>query len=151
MTLLRRRPRTAPGERVLLGFDFGTRHIGIAVGQEITATARPLTSVERRSNRPDWDAITALIEAWQPDGLVVGIPYHLDGTESPLTRLARRFGQQLHGRFGLPVFEADERLSSATAAREAMGRRGAITKADLDPLAARIILEDWLGAHGAQG
>jgi putative Holliday junction resolvase len=147
----RRQPRTATGERLVLGFDFGTRHIGVAIGQEITASARPLTGVRRQGNRPDWESIAALIRDWQPDALVVGIPYHLDGSDAPLTQPARRFGRQLQGRFDLPVFEVDERLSSAAVTPAAKRRRGIPVKADLDALAASVILEDWLRTGGGHG
>lgn len=140
---------TALGQRTLIAFDFGTRKIGVAVGQEITATASALTTLHAAQNRPDWDAIDKLLKQWQPDALVVGVPVSMDDREHTMTRAARRFGRQLHGRFGLPVFEAEERLSSreareVTTRARAAGARGKVRRGDLDPVAAQIILQDWL-------
>jgi len=140
---------TAPGERTLLGFDFGRRKIGVAIGQELTASARELDTVSCTDGRPDWDAIARLIGRWRPDALVIGVPYHMDGREHEITEAARRFGRQLHGRFGLPVFEVDERLTSREArehiaGQRAAGLRGRARKGDVDRAAARIILQDWL-------
>ena len=137
------------GQGTLMGFDHGTRKIGIAIGQEITAAARPLTILANRNRRPDWDAIAGLIHEWRPDLLVVGLPYHLDGSESEQTRRAARFGRQLHGRTGLPVDTMDERLSSEAARttfadlrRAGIRKRGA--HKPLDDLAAALILEHWM-------
>ena len=129
------------GAATLLGFDYGTRRIGVAVGQQVTGTASALETVPVRDGRPDWARIEALIHTWQPHALVVGIPYHMDGKAQPMTESARRFARQLHGRFGLPVHEADERLSSWSAEQlpAAAGRRD-----DIDALAAQLILQDWL-------
>lgn len=123
----------------LLGFDFGERRIGVATGQTVTRTASALTTLHWGPEAPlPWDRIAALVAEWQPAGLVVGLPLHLDGTESEMAARARRFARQLEGRFGLPVHLVDERLSSWQA--EAMGRRGEVVDAE----AARIILQDWL-------
>jgi putative Holliday junction resolvase len=135
--------------RTLLGFDYGTRKIGVAVGQEVSCTAAPVTTLAARGSQPDWDAIAGLIDSWRPDALVVGIPRHLNDAEHEITRAARRFGRRLHQRFGLPVFEAEERLSSreargVTAQQRAAGRRARVRKGDLDRVAAQIILQDWL-------
>lgn len=129
--------------RTLLGFDFGTRRIGIAVGQELTHTARALVTLNSRDGGPDWAGISRLIEEWQPDALVVGLPLNLDGSESESSRLARRFGNRLAGRYNLPVFTADERLSSSEA-EAILAERGHYDKADIDKLAAQLILQGWL-------
>ena len=89
------------GNRSLMGFDFGTRSIGIATGQEITGTASPLTSLKANDGIPDWSQLEKLLKEWQPDLLVVGLPLNMDGTEQEMTVRARKFGQRLHGRFGL--------------------------------------------------
>ncbi len=141
---------TRPGERTLLAFDFGTRRIGVAVGQEFTASASPLTTLTPVQNRPDWDAIARLINEWKPDALVIGVPYHMDGTAHEMTEAARRFGRQLAGRFGLPVHEADERLSSDEAERRTGSHRRQ-RKGDIDRVAAQVILEDWLRQQQEQG
>lgn len=143
--------------RTLLGFDFGTRRIGVAVGQELTGQARPLTVVRaRRDGGPDWDTISRLIAEWRPDALVVGMPLHMDGSEHELTRLARRFGNRLAGRYNLPVHRVDERLTSVEAERllaeagadtdrqRGRRRRTGNAEADVDSLAAALILQAWL-------
>lgn len=129
--------------RVLLGFDFGIKRIGVAVGQELTRTARELETLNSPDGGPDWKGISRLIEQWQPDALVVGLPLNLDGSDHEVTRLARRFGNRLKGRYNLPVFTIDERLSSVEAERMLAGDR-VFDRAAVDKLAARIILESWL-------
>lgn len=131
-------PNKHPRVLRLLGFDFGEKRIGVATGQMITGTAEPLKVITSRDRKPDWTAIEALIREWNPDALVVGIPLHLDGSRQPMTAAAEKFGRQLEGRFGLVVYQADERLSSD----------GAITNGNnteiIDALAAQIILESWM-------
>ena len=131
--------------RTLLGFDFGTRRIGVAVGQELTRTATALTTLNSADGGPDWTAIGRLIKEWQPAALVVGLPLNLDGSESESSRLARRFGNRLTGRYNLPVFTADERLSSSEA-EAILAEQGRFEKADIDKLAAQLILQGWLEA-----
>ena len=132
--------------RVALGFDFGRLRIGVAVGEGVTNSARPLRTLPVRRQRPDWDAIGRLIAEWRPDLLVVGVPRHADDTASTVIEAALRFGRQLHGRFRLPVATIDERLSSWEAeqrqleAATAGHRRG---EAALDAEAAAVILESW--------
>ena len=127
--------------RTLLGFDYGTKHIGIAVGQEITHTAMALETVSLRHNKPDWEAISRIVAEWQPEAFVIGLPLSQDGGETAVSRAARRFGQQLHGRFHLPVHTMDEHLSSHAATQLAgkTSGRGAI-----DKFAAQVILQTWL-------
>ncbi|MFO7594560.1 MAG: Holliday junction resolvase RuvX [Pseudomonadota bacterium] len=129
--------------RLLLGFDFGLKRIGVAVGQELTGSARELETLTSPDGGPDWKGINRLIEQWQPDALVVGLPLNLDGSDHEVTRLARRFGNRLKGRYNLPVFTIDERLSSVEAERLLTGE-GRFDKEAVDKLAARIILESWL-------
>ena len=135
--------------RTLLGFDFGTKRIGVAVGQELTRTATALATLTSPDGGPDWQEITRLIEEWQPDALVVGLPLNLDGSESESSRLARRFGNRLAGRYNLPVFTADERLSS-TEAEAILAEQGPVEKADIDKLAAQLILQSWLEANNGK-
>ena len=127
--------------QTFLGFDFGEKRIGIAVGQQVTGSATALTTVHARNNKPDWDTIARLIEEWKPDALVVGIPYHMDGSEQAMTQAAERFCRQLEGRYHLPVHRAEERLTSYVV--EA-GLAGTSEKGDIDPLSAQVILQDWL-------
>ena len=128
--------------QTLLGFDFGKKRIGIAVGQCVTGTATALCTVETRRGAPGWERISSLVGEWRPDALVVGLPRHADGTDSDITRGARKFAQQLEGRYRLPVYLMDERLSTQTAATlQQEDRHG---KVGLDAIAARVILQDWL-------
>ncbi len=131
-----------PENGCILGFDYGERRIGVAVGEHLTRTARPLTTLTSRDGKPDWTAIHHLLEEWHPARLVVGLPLHLDGKEQSMTDRARRFGNQLHGRFGLPVSYADERLTSAEATRLLAGKDH--NKAAIDKVAAQLILQSWL-------
>jgi putative Holliday junction resolvase len=129
--------------RSLLGFDFGRKRIGIAVGQKVTGTATALCTLTSGDDRPDWDAISRLIGEWRPDALVVGLPLHADGSESEMSRAARKFARQLEARYRLPVHTMDERLSSHTAA-EQQRREDRQDRAGIDAIAARIILQNWL-------
>lgn len=118
-----------------LAFDFGTRRTGMASGNRLTRSATPLGTI-RAEGGARWAPIEAQVRAWQPDALVVGVPFHPDGAEHENTRRARRFARQLHARLGLPVYEVDERYSTAEA--HAQGAR------DPDAAAAAIILEQFL-------
>ena len=126
----------------LIGFDFGPRKIGVAIGQTITATAAPLTTLRSHDDRPDWPRIEALIREWQPEAAVVGLPCNMDDTETVIAPLARRFARQIQGRFGLPVHLVDERLTTL-AARQILGRK-ATSREVVDAMAAKLLLETWL-------
>ena len=130
--------------QTLLGFDYDTKRVGVAVGQDITRTVTPLTTLHSQNNKPDWDAISKLITEWQPDRLVVGLPLHLDGSVQALTERVQRFGNQLKGRYNLPVEMVDERLTSHEAETELAARGGKTAKAEIDALAAALILQSWL-------
>ena len=127
----------------LLGFDFGTQRIGVAVGQSITRTATALCTVNARNAQPDLDRILELIDDWRPDALVVGLPLHADGSDSGTTTAARKFAQRLEEQTCLPVHMIDERLSSH-AAKQLQHRDKAGGKAGIDAIAAMIILQNWL-------
>jgi putative Holliday junction resolvase len=99
----------------LLGFDYGTQKIGVAVGQTITHTARPLDTVAVNSSIPTWDHLDKLMAEWHPDGLVVGLPLSADGDETPMCDEARRFGHALESRYHLPVYWIDESLTTKEA------------------------------------
>jgi len=120
--------------QTLLAFDFGLKRTGTAVGNTLTRTARPLRTIAAEGDAR-FAAIAALLAEWQPDALVVGVPFHPDGAEHENTRRARRFARQLHGRFGLAVHEVDERWSTTEAL--AAGAR------DADAAAAALLLEQW--------
>ncbi|WP_312239640.1 Holliday junction resolvase RuvX [Pantoea sp.] len=135
--------------QTLLGFDFGTKSIGVAVGQQLTGTARPLTALKAQDGTPDWNLIERLLKEWQPDLVVVGLPLNMDGTEQLLTARARKFANRLHGRFGIRVELQDERLSTVEA-RAALFERGgyrALNKGHVDAQSAVIILQDWFDNH----
>lgn len=140
-------------EGAVLGFDFGTTRIGVAVGQTITRTASPVTTLSAHHGQPDWSAVAALIKDWQPVALVVGLPSNMDGTPGQTTEAARRFAQQLEGRFALPVQLADERLSSRAAeellADSHLSRKRRHDKRAVDAFAAQVILEAWLNDRGS--
>lgn len=133
----------------MLSFDFGTKSIGVAIGQQLTGTARPLTALKANDGAPDWNKIEALLKEWQPDRVVVGLPLNMDGTEQPLTVRARKFANRLHGRFGVQIELHDERLSTVEARAELFERGGfrALSKGSVDSLSAVIILESWFENH----
>ena len=134
--------------QTLLGFDFGKQRIGIAVGQSITATATALCTINARHAQPDWDRISEIIADWHPDALVVGLPLHADGSDSAITRAARKFAQQLQARSCLPVHTMDEKLSSH-AAKQLLLQDKTGAKAGIDAVAAMIILQNWLATDDA--
>ncbi len=133
----------------LLGFDFGTKSIGVAVGQQLTGTARALAALKAQDGIPDWNLIGKLLKEWQPDYVVVGLPLNMDGTEQPLTDRARKFANRIHGRFGVRVEMQDERLSTVEARADLFERGGfrALQKGQVDSQSAVIILEDWFDTH----
>lgn len=131
----------------ILAFDYGLKQIGVAVGNGGTGTAEPLTVLSARDGQPRWEDIAELISEWKPDLLLVGDPLNMDGSPSEMALRARRFARRLHGRFGVAVEMADERLSSfevKQAQREA-GHRGDYRRRPIDSLAAQLILQEWLG------
>ncbi|KAB7624463.1 Holliday junction resolvase RuvX [Alkalilimnicola sp. S0819] len=131
-----------------LAFDFGERRLGVAVGQSLTGSARPLETLDCRQGIP-WERLRALLDQWAPAGLVVGLPLHADGSPSAMSEAAERFARRLHGRYHLPVHHVAELLSSVEA--EARLRESGGHKAGLDAVAAQVILETWFAeaAHGA--
>ncbi|WP_029684335.1 Holliday junction resolvase RuvX [Tatumella saanichensis] len=135
--------------KTLLGFDFGTKSIGVAVGQQLTGTARPLKALKAQDGVPDWALIEKLLKEWQPDLVVVGLPLNMDGTEQPLTARARKFANRLHGRFGVAVELQDERLSTVEARAGLFEQGGyrALSKGNVDSGSAVIILESWFDYH----
>ena len=129
-----------------LAFDYGTRRIGVAFGQSISRTARAVAVLKAQEGMPDWGQIAGLIADWHPDVLVVGLPFNLDGSDSELLARATRFANRLQGRFHLPCYGMDERLSSKAAIEQLVTQGGAGTsQSAIDDIAARIILENWFG------
>lgn len=137
----------------LLAFDFGEKRIGVATGETLLGSAHPLTTIHAESNDDRFAAIGKLVAEWQPVGLVVGLPTHADGTPHEMTRLAQKFGERLQRRFALPVFYADERLTSldAEARLRETGRNSKTAKPLLDAVAAQLILQIWFesSSHGS--
>ena len=131
-----------------LGFDVGTKLIGIAIGSNLTGTARPLATLGVGERGLDWSKIDALLKEWQPTALVVGLPLRLDGGEQAMTRTAGQFAEELEKRSGLIVHRIDERNSSREASQRFAKRRaeGSVRRkqaADIDAVAATVILDRW--------
>ena len=130
-----------------LGFDFGNKKIGLAVGQLETKTASPLETLRSFKQVPNWDKISQIIDIWQPIGLVVGVSRQADGSDNPITPRMIKFCRQLNGRYNLPVFQIDEALSTFEAKQMlyddvqlSAGKLWAVQ----DQLAAQLILQSWL-------
>lgn len=141
-------PASAPSARVL-GFDFGTRRIGVAFGQRITGTAQPLVVIANGPAGPDWPGIERALREWRPDAAVVGLPLALDGGEQLASQRARGFAAELARRSGVPVHLHDERMSSIEASRRfaaarQSGQRRQRDAALLDAIAAQVIVENFL-------
>lgn len=129
----------------VMAFDFGTRSIGVAIGQAITGTANPLAAIKAQDGTPSWELIAQLLSQWQPSLCVVGLPLNMDGTEQPLTARARKFANRLHGRFGVAIHLQDERLTTASAKEYLFERGGfkSLGKGAVDSASACLILEDY--------
>jgi putative Holliday junction resolvase len=141
-------PETAVPRGYILGFDFGLRRIGVAVGQFTTMTATSLETVGH-GKTPDWAVIDRLVREWKPALLLVGLPLDKNGDETDMSRTARKFGATLHDRYSLDVSFADERLSSLAAESRfaELRAQGSLKKKharQLDAMAAQIILENWI-------
>lgn len=148
-------PDTAFSRGYILGFDFGLRRIGVAVGQSATCTASSLETVSN-GDKPDWAAIERLISEWRPALLLVGLPLGPGGEETDMSKMARSFGLALQRRFSLPVTYADERLSSRAAEDRfaELRSQGQMRRKDarrLDAMAAQIIVEHWLQSGAGSG
>lgn len=129
----------------LIGFDFGERRIGVAVGETSTRIASPLGAIDERATAPRLRAIHAIVLEWRPVGFVVGRPRHGDGAEHEIAKLAEKFGRRLRARYALPVAYVDETLSSAAAESAlAATRTRARRPSDVDAMAAAIILQSFL-------
>lgn len=139
------------GADTYLGFDFGTKKIGVAVGQTTTATASPLQTIPSVRQAPDWETIGKLIRQWQPAGLVVGVSRQQDGTDNPVTPRMVKFCRQLEGRYQLPVFQQDEMLTTYEAKQllfDEVNVNATKLWAVQDQLAAQLILQTWLNNGG---
>ena len=135
----------------LIGFDFGERRSGVAVGETSTRIANPLGAIEESANEARFRAIGRLVDEWQPAGFVVGLPRHADDSEHAVAKLAEKFARRLEARYHLPVEFVDETLTSAVAEsqlRASATRRS--RKADIDALAAAMILQSYLDTLGRE-
>jgi putative Holliday junction resolvase len=133
-----------------LGFDFGNKKIGVAVGQTTTKTASPLQTIRSINQTPDWRSIAKLIQEWLPAGIVVGVSRQADGSDNPITPRMLKFCRQLEGRYQLPVYQQDEALSTFEAKQllfdEVSVRAGKLWEVQ-DQLAAQLILQSWLNDY----
>lgn len=139
--------------RRAMAFDYGTRQIGVAVGQTLTGSAEPLTNLRARDGVPDWDQLARLIREWEPNVLVVGLPLNMDGSASDMSERASRFARRLNGRFQLPVETVDERLSTFEAKQHLkdQGRTPSSYRDDpVDSLAAALLLQTWLSSQSKE-
>lgn len=129
----------------IIAFDFGMRSIGVAIGQKITQTASPLPALVARDGIPNWDFIQKLIDEWAPEGLLVGLPLNMDGTEQEITQRAKKFSNRLKHRCGLPVYLHDERLSTVDAKEKLfeLGGYKKLSKEKVDSVSACLIFESW--------
>ncbi|MEO8669907.1 MAG: Holliday junction resolvase RuvX [Tahibacter sp.] len=136
----------------VIGFDYGSKLIGVAVGNRITRNARPIGILHNTQNGPEWNILEGWLKEWQPEVLVVGLPLTLDGAEQAASRAARNFAELLQRRYSLPVHAVDERMSSQEAARRFAARRASGQArrkqgASIDAVAAEVITETWLAEN----
>jgi len=136
-------------KNIFLAFDYGTRNIGVAIGQKITKSATVLPPLVAKNSIPPWNEIDKLIKSWHPDALVVGMPRAADGSELEVTKLAETFIEQLKERFQLPVYSIGEHLTTKAARADIFEHGGykALQDESIDSVAAKIILEDWMNQN----
>lgn len=130
----------------VLGFDFGMKRIGVALGNTFLQTARPLDTLDAKQGIPNWSNISLLIKTWQAQAIIVGRPTHIDGSEQFTTHAAVKFANRLKERYKLPVFLIDERLTTKEARQQLFDEGGyrRLQKAAIDSYAAKLITEQWL-------
>lgn len=133
----------------LLGFDFGIKHIGVAVGQTITRTATPIAALKADNGIPQWSMVDELVKKWAPKALIVGTPLNMDNSEQLITHQANKFANRLADRYKLPVHRVDERLTTVEAKQQLFEQGGyrALTKAQIDSYAAKLICESWMNEY----
>lgn len=134
-----------------MSFDFGIKRIGIAVGQRVTGKATPIEPIKARDGIPDWEALQNIIDEWQPQAFVTGLPLNMDGTPSDVSRRAKKFANRLEGRYHKPSFTHDERLTSYEAKGQIIAEGGNrnFGENSVDGIAAQLILESWLNQYNA--
>jgi len=126
--------------KTVIGFDFGTHWIGVAIGQTLTRQASPLGALKSK----DWKGIERILQEWQPQVLIVGLPLNMEGGQQEMSKRAERFGRQLEGRFGVKTVMIDERLTTREAYQLAIENQRKKSKTEIDSLAAALITESWL-------
>lgn len=133
----------------LICFDFGKKRIGVAIGQTVTQTARPLVTIQAKDGIPDWQDVTKLVKKWHPDAFIVGIPLNMDDTDQPITQSAREFAKTLKDQYNLPVYEMDERLTTKDARERLFAEGGykALQGGQIDQVAAQLILQNWFAVN----
>lgn len=129
--------------KTVIGFDFGSHWIGIAVGQTLTRQASPLKAIRAE----DWKSIEGLLRQWQPQRLIVGLPLNSEGGAQEMTASAQRFGRRLEGRYGIKTDLVDERLTTREAYQIAISSKRIKTKMEIDSIAAVLITESWLRSY----
>jgi len=142
-------PKDCSNPIAALSFDYGTQRIGIAFGQSISATAQAVAVIKAKDGIPDWEVIEKLLAEWKPDCCVIGMPYNLDGSESELLKRAEKFANRLNGRFNIPCYGMDERLSSKAAIEQVMADESRKKETSIDDVAAQIILTNWFSEYNA--
>ncbi|URJ32927.1 Holliday junction resolvase RuvX [Candidatus Blochmannia vicinus] len=133
---------------IIMGFDFGTKNIGVAIGQKLTCTVRPLTVLQSQSGIPNWEKIKDIYNIWKPVVMIVGLPLKINGDEQPITVLARRFAKQLKKQFPVVVEMHDERFSTSEARLNYFENHHNYLRSQQDikinAIAAGVILKSWL-------
>ena len=137
------------GTKVILAFDFGLKHIGVAIGQEITNTAQTFFSLDAKNGEPDWSQLDPLVKEWNPKLMVVGNPLNIDGSDSEIKKNSDKFSDLINKRYNVPVELMDERLTTREAKARLKSEEGSFisTGKDTHQIAAQIILENWFSEN----
>ena len=137
------------GTKVILAFDFGLKHIGVAIGQEITNTAQTFFSLDAKNGEPDWSQLDPLVKEWNPKLMVVGNPLNMDGSDSEIKKNSDKFSDLINKRYNVPVELMDERLTTREAKARLKSEEGSFisTGKDTHQIAAQIILENWFAEN----
>ena len=137
------------GTKVILAFDFGLKHIGVAIGQEITNTAQTFFSLDAKNGEPDWSQLDLLVKEWNPKLMVVGNPLNMDGSDSEIKKNSDKFSDLINKRYNIPVELMDERLTTRAAKARLKSEEGSFISSgkDTHQIAAQIILENWFSEN----
>ena len=137
------------GTKVILAFDFGLKHIGVAIGQEITNTAQTFFSLDAKNGEPDWSQLDLLVKEWNPKLMVVGNPLNMDGSDSEIKKDSDKFSDLINKRYNVPVELMDERLTTREAKARLKSEEGSFISSgkDTHQIVAQIILEKWFSEN----